>query len=129
MLFNPMDLILLKELFYDVNSIPFNIVASFINKLLDLQNKTALGRVTEEEQNVLGALFFKKQEMIEFAYQIAKLNVFEKIEDQTLKRQSELETIAKNKYCENIDWEEIINMLSEDNQEEYYNLVNKNGGY
>ncbi len=35
----------------------------------------------------------------------------------------ELERIAKNKYCEYIDWEEIINMLSEDDQEEYYKLT------
>jgi len=44
-----------------------------------------------------------------------------------LKRQLELEQIAKNKYCEHIDWKEIINMLSKDDQDEYYKLVKKGG--
>ncbi|KKN04529.1 hypothetical protein LCGC14_1096560 [marine sediment metagenome] len=46
-----------------------------------------------------------------------------------LDRQIELERVAKNKYCECIDWTEIINMLSADDQAEYYRLAKKGGFY
>ena len=73
--FNPMDLILIKEALYDVNSIPFNIISSFISKLMDIQIEPNKNLPNGLKEN-LGTLFFKKQEMIEHAYQIAKLNVF-----------------------------------------------------
>lgn len=44
-----------------------------------------------------------------------------------LERQLELETIAKNKYCEATNWSYIIDMLSEDDKEEYLKLVKKGG--
>ena len=50
------------------------------------------------------------------------------IRKNNLDRQLELEQEAKNKYCESVDWKEVIYMLSEDDQKEYHELV-KQGGF
>lgn len=56
----------------------------------------------------------------------AEMIIYEK-EKKRIYRIQELETIAKNKYCDYIKWDEIINMLSEDDKKEYYTLVKKTG--
>lgn len=72
--FNPMDLIKIKEFLYDPNSIPYKNITNFIDSLVELQLNLGTGRITEEEQQVMGFNFFIKQEMIENAFQIAKLS-------------------------------------------------------
>ena len=67
-----MDLIKLKEGFCPNTHPDFKPITKFISWLLDIQTDGGSDKIRE----VLGPFFFKKQEMIEYAFQIAKLNVF-----------------------------------------------------
>lgn len=40
---------------------------------------------------------------------------------------NQLETEAKNRYTDMIEWDEVIAMLSKDDQELYYGLINEIG--
>ena len=60
------------------------------------------------------------------------MNVFANAEEYNAQsynaeRIRELEEQAMREYCEDVPWDEIISMLSEDEQEEYYSLLQKKG--
>jgi hypothetical protein len=73
--FNPMDLIKLKEALYARDSEEFNAITDFITKLVDIQCDWK-----EKDFKVLGETYGKsfvnRQKMIEHAYKISKLEVF-----------------------------------------------------
>ena len=43
--------------------------------------------------------------------------------NEKLDRMIELERIAKNKYCECVEWDLVIDMLNDDDKAEYYKLA------
>lgn len=69
--FNPMDLILIKEYLYHVNSQEFDIISKFINKLLDIQNK-GLPKEIREQMHDKGKYFNWKNKLIELALKSGK---------------------------------------------------------
>lgn len=74
--FNPMDLIIVKELFYRYNAIPFQIISQFINKLTDLQAQPEIleGMPLDDKTKEWLRTFLLKQEMIEHSYKIKNLD-------------------------------------------------------
>lgn len=71
--FNPMDLIKIKETMYEHNSKEFSIISDFINILINLQSEQYHRFKEINIKKVLGNDFFLKQELIERAYQMAKM--------------------------------------------------------
>jgi len=75
-IFNDLDLILLKEHFYKVESKEFKVISQFIAKISNMDHKIVWRDIVNEKRckYKYGKYFIEKQEFFNKALQLAKYN-------------------------------------------------------
>lgn len=71
-----MDLIHIKENLYELNSVPYDVVSSFIDKLIEIQkNPQLIKELEKRDDQGYWDRFFEKQELFNLALKINTLKV------------------------------------------------------